>query len=421
MAENFTHGINEENIGRLTEQYGNAFYIFNPDGFEENYLNLLNDFKTFYENSNVAYSCKTNYLPQCLKIVLKNGGYAEVVSDMELEIAHLCGFSDHKIIWNGPIKEPKALEGFLLSGGLVNIDNGLEWNLIKEIAVSYEDTKLRIGLRCNYDTGDGVTSRFGIDIASNEFKDILHQISEQKNIELVSLQCHFAKRKSKYWEKRTLEILKVYDNIRKQFSISPQIIDLGGGISGNMSESFKSQIGSTEDGPKKFAFNSARLVNDFFNGKDDKPLLLTEPGTALAADSMSVLFRVENIKCVRGKWIATVNGSQKNISMNGLNPPIHIIHTNLDSCQTYENLDFAGYTCIESDYLYQHYNGKLAVGDFIILDYCGSYSLVSKPPFIKPNIPVIGIPGNKFSEAALLKREETVEDILQSYYIDRDF
>ena len=121
MAENFTHGINEENIGRLTEQYGNAFYIFNPDGFEENYLNLLNDFKTFYENSNVAYSCKTNYLPQCLKIVLKNGGYAEVVSDMELEIALRSGVDPKRIIWNGPIKNSERVNSLLLAGGTVNL------------------------------------------------------------------------------------------------------------------------------------------------------------------------------------------------------------------------------------------------------------------------------------------------------------
>lgn len=410
--------IGQNDMEFLSKSFGTAFYLFYADKFDSNYKNLIEKFTKYYDKFQIAYSCKTNYLPQCLKIVLNNGGYAEVVSDMELEIAHRSGFKDNRIIWNGPVKNYQILDKFLLNGGLSNIDNLDEWNHVKEIASNNKSNTFRIGIRCCFDTGDGVISRFGIDTKSDEFQSILWDIAKSENIELVSLQCHFAKRKSCYWGKRTSELLKIYGFIKNEYGLSPKILDLGGGISGIMTKEFSQQIGSTENGPDGFAEKSASLVYEYFKDFDDKPLLLTEPGTALAADSMSIVLEVQNIRCVRSKWIATVNGSQKNISMNNLNPPIHVIHMNKTNSKMFENLDIAGYTCIESDYLYKGYKGKLAVGDIIVLDYCGSYSLVCKPPFISPNIPVVGIRNNDIQSAVLLKNKESNEDVIKTYNID---
>ena len=78
----------------------------------------------------------------------------------------------------------------------------------------------------------------------------------------------------------------------------------------------------------------------------------------------------------------------------------------------YTDLDFGGFTCIESDYLYRHYNGKLAKGDIVVFGNVGSYSVVLKPPFILPNFPVIEICDNR---AEVIKRGEVFDDLFHTF------
>jgi diaminopimelate decarboxylase len=91
---------------------------------------------------------------------------------------------------------------------------------------------------------------------------------------------------------------------------------------------------------------------------------------------MSLVTKVQSIKTVRGKTIATILASMYNINMGNKFPPLRVIAQPGRERKTYAELDFAGFTCIESDYLYRSYSGPLAVGDYIVMDNVGSYSIV---------------------------------------------
>ena len=149
----------------------------------------------------------------------------------------------------------------------------------------------------------------------------------------------------------------------------------------------------------------------YFADKDVKPELIIEPGSALVGDCMKFVATVETIKCVRGKWLATVLGSQKNISMSGINPPIEIIAMG-GAQKEYHDLDFVGFTCIEGDVLHHNYNGPLAHGDALVIGNCGSYSLVMKPPFILPNFAVLDI---SEGQTEVIKRAETFDDLFHTF------
>lgn len=392
-------------INDLRRDYGDAFYLLDSEQFRKNYLELKDAFATIYPNFNIAYSYKTNYTPRFCQIVNELGGYAEVVSEMEAELAIRCGVDPSKIIWNGPIKDLQKLEEYLLMGVTINIDSISEAEYIRDISNRF-DKVLNVGIRCNYDVEDGVVSRFGFDIESKEFDKVLNIVTTTKKLHFINFQCHFAKRQVEFWPARAKGMIDLIDRV----GIIPERIDIGGGLFGKMEESLKSQFTSRIPEYSSYAKAAATLFAEYFQDKKEKPELIIEPGSAVVGDCMKFVGTVKTIKNVRGKLFASVLGSQKNISMTGINPPMEVIH--MSDGDEYVDLDVVGFTCIEGDVLYRNYTGKLAVNDAIVISNCGSYSLVMKPPFILPNFPVLDICGDKVE---VIKRKETFDDIFHTF------
>lgn len=399
--------INKTKIEQLRKEYGDAFYLLDSEQYRNNFLELRETFRKIYPNFNIAYSYKTNYTPKFCKIVNELGGYAEVVSEMELEIALRVGVRPNRIIWNGPIKNPKKLEEFLVAGGTDNIDSVEELEVVKNIAEKHPDKTLNLGIRCNYEVNDGVVSRFGFDVDSEGFKNVLAFVTFTPNVRFINFQCHFAKRQIEYWPARAKGMVELIDRL----GIIPERIDIGGGLFGKMADSLKAQFTNEIPDYQAYAEAAARVFAEYFADKDVKPELLIEPGSAVVGDCMKFVGTVKTIKNVRGKWFATILGSQKNISMTGFNPPMEVIAMGGEQ-KEYENLDMVGFTCIEGDVLYRNYNGKLAHEDAIVISNCGSYSLVMKPPFILPNFPVLDICGEK---TEVIKRGEVFDDLFHTF------
>lgn len=403
--------LTTDTVHKLSTEFGNAFYLLESESFKSNYLELSEAFKKYYRKFNIAYSYKTNYTPKLVQIVDHLGGYAEVVSDMELEVALKSGVNPKRIIWNGPVKNAQKVEELLLAGGTVNLDSIYELEIIRKLAHSHPNQCLNIGIRCNYDVGDGVLSRFGFDVDGTDFDVGMSFIASTPNVKLVNLQAHFAKRSPEYWSARAEGMIKIYDHVVKKYGLKPERLDLGGGIYGKMPDELRRQLGISRITYEDYASRAAALFAERFCNDPDAPWLFIEPGSALAGDCMRFVSRIETIKTVRGKVIATVIGSQKNISMSGINPPMEIIPCGIER-YTYTDIDIAGFTCIESDFLYRGYAGELAVGDYVVISNCGSYSIVMKPPFILPNFPVLDICGDT---AQVIKRAEVFDDLFCTY------
>ena len=401
--------IDYKRIKGLSEVYGDAFYILDSAQFRTNFSKLKEAFCSYYPNFNIAYSYKTNYTPKFCKIVDRMGGYAEVVSDMELEIALRIGVVPMKIIWNGPYKNPEKLKQLLLSGGTVNVDTLDEFAFVEQIASENPDKILQVGVRCNFDVGDGVVSRFGLDVDGEDFEKVIGAFKRIKNIHLINLQCHFAKRNVEYWPARAEGMAALAKKVAKAIGYLPERVDIGGGLYGNMEESLKKQFSVGIPTYEDYAIAAAKVFAEHFpNGETE---MIIEPGSALVGDCMKFVGKIETIKNVRKKTFVTGLGSQKNISMSGVNPPMEILHSESGG-QYYENADLVGYTCIEGDVLYRNYCGTLSVGDYIVISNCGSYSLVMKPPFILPNFPVLDICDERVE---VIKRAESFDDLFRTF------
>ena len=403
--------LNKALLDDLSGQYGDSFYLLDSALFEQNCRELDAAFRQYYPKFRIAYSYKTNYTPRLARVIDRLGAWAEVVSWMEMEIALRSGVEPRHIIWNGPVKDVNKAGELMLAGGLVNVDTLGELEALCAFSREHADAALGVGLRCNYDVGDGVTSRFGFDAEGEDFDCALRMIAAEPALHLRALQAHFARRDPRYWTERAAGMLRIYDRVVSAYGMRPEILDLGGGIFGRMPESLRLQLGVGPVGFDDYASRAAGLFAEHFRTQPDAPTLFIEPGTALAGDCMRFVTKVTSIKTVRGKAFAATRGSQKNISMSGVNPPMVIIPCG-EERKHYDGLDIVGFTCIEGDVLQKNYTGLLAVGDYLVFGNCGSYSLVMKPPFILPNFPVLDIGG---AEPELIKRGERFEDLFETY------
>lgn len=396
----------------IKSKYGLPCYIFDEEEFINNYRHLEKALTDKYSNYKIALSYKTNYAPKLCSIVKELGGFAEVVSDMEYDIAKAVGYTNDKIIYNGPFKGPKFDE-HLLNGGILNIDNLKEVDRVLDFANKHK-ILLKVGIRVNINVGQSFISRFGIDADSNDLSEAVNRIKNSEYVCLVGLHCHIGQSRGlDAWRNRTITMLQLAD---KYIDGVPEFIDLGSGMFGDMEDKMLEQFSCSVPTYEEYADVTAKLVDEHYINSPQKPILFTEPGTTLDNRYIKLIAQVDSIKTIKNKHFAVLNCSTHNLGdvSGSVKLPVDVI-PNSDIRKSFQNLDFVGYTCLERDVPYKNYCGVLGVGDYIVFGNVGGYSNVDKPPFILPQCAMVGF--NKRGHY-LIKRKETTDDILSTYILE---
>lgn len=400
--------MNYNELLNLSNKLGDDFFVFDRELFVRNFLDLQNSFREYYVNTHIGYSYKTNYTPYLCKIVSELGGYAEVVSDMEVEAARRLGVANSKIIYNGPSKSKASLIDALMSGIIVNLDSERDVRILLELASSQPTQKFEVAIRCNFPLVEGEISRFGIDVSSPLFADVVEQLKASSNVKLVGLHCHFPNRTLDTYAVRVDKMLALVKDI---FIEAPKFINIGGGFFSKMPENMWHKFGGKPPSFKDYAAVIGRKFSDHF-GSNSETKLFIEPGTALVADTFKFYCRVISTKRVSGKSIATVKGSIFTVSPTARNKELPIRVICADTYGEQEVFDIAGFTCIEGDYLSKDVSGKIAEGDFVEYSNVGSYSIVMKPPFILPASPIATFEDDKL---VIIKKRESVDDVFRLF------
>lgn len=397
-----------EEVKSIQQSYGDAFYIFNKDEFEENYLELKNTYRKYYENYHICYSYKTNYAPAICQAVKALGGYAEVVSDMEYELALKIGYTPEMIVYNGPIKG-KYLEQHILNNGINNIDRMEEAIRICDFADAHDGKIIKTGIRVNFDIDAGYTSRFGIDI--NQVDEVINLLKAH-NVEINGIHCHMSRARGiEAWVCRTETMLKLVKNELSEYNL--KYISLGSGMYGHMDDELLKQFPGNIPNYEEYAIAVLKRINDYFCGKDYKPIVFTEPGTTIISKYVDFVAKVIGIKTIRDKQFILTNCSFHNLGeiCQMKNIPMKVYSTGKVK-RSVEDAKFVGYTCLEQDVVYHNFTGKVAIEDSLLFGNVGGYSVVDKPPFILPNYPMIE---SYKGEYKVIKEAETFDNIFSTF------
>ena len=401
-------------LNELEAEYGDSFYILDLKRFEENYNAFLQAFRLIYPNSHIAYSYKTNYTPRLCQLVKLMGGYAEVVSQMEYELAQRVGVPAPRIIFNGPLKTMQDIRKAVLAGAIVNLDSFYEIEMIEALAKQCPDREIPIGIRCNFDLEDGRISRFGFDAENEEFEKALDRLRVLDNCYIQGLHCHFSssQRNAPSYALRARKMLTL--SARYFNSRTLRYIDLGGGFAGKMPTALRAQYTWILPSYEDYAQAIATQFAEQFPG-DTGPELILEPGIGLLGDVMQFVTKIIDIKVVRSRTMALSTGSIYTIkpTLNEKNLPIHVYSRAEEQDSMTGPLDIMGYTCMEHDCLYKGYESVLAVGDYVVFDNVGAYTNVLRPPFIRYGPAIVA--RDSHGSCELVKRAEQLDDVFSTY------
>lgn len=394
---------------------GKAAYFFNADRFMRNFTDLQSCFRKVYSNTRIAYSYKTNYTPEICRLVKELGGYAEVVSDMEYAIAKdVVKEDERKIIYNGLLRE--GLYRALDHGAMVNVESFESLKRAIDIAKQIEEKhgkehRPSIGIRVAIDE----ESRFGF--VKEEFMSVLATCTEAGQ-RIAGIHCHASgDRGLVRWMDKAQKVIQIAKKAEQLLGYELKYIDLGGHLYGRMDPALSKQFDVWLPGFEDYAKHIGFLFDQAFGSRKNPPELIMEPGTALVADTVSIIATVENVRWRKDKLYATLNISSGDCGLiaDCKNVPIFNVDRANDDCLNKEYAVY-GYTCMEQDFVSKHYKGRLMPGDRVLVQNVGAYSISRKDHFILPPLAMYKV-DDRFEIIEKIRRAGNVNDAVTGYEI----
>lgn len=328
-----------------------------------------------------GYSVKTNSLPWLLNYLRGQGFYAEIVSKTEYDLALRLGFPAKHMIYNGPIKDRIVFEEVLFAGGYINLDSNYELCWMEELSALYPEQIFHVGLRVNCDIASfcpdesliSESGRFGYCYENGKLKEAVDRLLVLPNVKISGLHLHSST------QSRTVHVYAALANmavrIAKEYSLSLEYIDMGGGY-----------FGGRDDKPdyRDYFKEICRELSVFFDPA--KTILIAEPGVSLISRATTFETTVIDIKDIRSQKFVVTDGSRTN-----LNPLVtrHVYPHHLEYCSDISSRKkeavqwICGATCMEYDRLFELTDETaLLPGDKIIYDTAGGYTMCLNPLFI---------------------------------------
>lgn len=353
------------------------FFLIKEEILKSNIELFQDALDRLWPNSIIAYSVKTNSLPWLLNWMNRHGAFAEVVSDEEYQLALLSGFLGENIVFNGPIKSEAFLKRAFLTASTINIDSKRELDYIQR---EKPTVKGQFGLRVNVDPyifksedvgyqEDGF--RFGFSFENGELGRAVGIIRKVYGDVPLGLHLHVNSitRSLGVYEALAEYIVRIISKLKLKLPY----IDIGGGFFGGV---------PGKPTPHEYI---RTIKNTLLNMVDiHETLLIIEPGSALIGSAVELQTTVLDVKDTSYGRIVTTDGSRVYIDpLWNKNKYTYITNSNQS---LFARQVICGYTCMDHDrIMIIEDSPELRIGDRIIYQRVGNYTVTFGGPFIRPS------------------------------------
>ncbi len=422
---------------KVAEQFGTPVYMIHEAHLKKSFDRFRSAFEQHWENVEVSYSVKTNYLPAIVHKMHSIGAKIEVVSEFELYLALKTGIPGKDIIFNGPCKMDGAID-FALKNGVdhINADSAAELDRIDR-AGKQHGKKVGVGLRINTEEA---WKKFGIPI--EHAAEAIQKASKNENIAIRGIHAHIGANVDPAIYVTVLEkIMGLMHGLHSQ-GITFEFIDMGGGYPvpglGRWGNPFKNLMVSilAVNFQKLKMGKIAKMISRYKNyDAEFKPpheietygkkigsalrqktkqyglpplKLILEPGRYIVSSAVTLLTKVLDIKDYEEKWVMVDGGT--NLAGSTETQAHHVLNISNDS-EEKENVILAGPLCHGGDILSN--SAKIApirLGDIIAIKDVGAYNISQSRQFITPRANAVLV--RETGEMEEVRRRENFEDIL---------
>ena len=402
----------------LAAQFGTPLYIFDEVTLRGRCRSFMEEFKTRYSNTTVAYASKAFVNTALAEIFVDEGLGLDVVSGGELAVAQAVNFPKERVYFHGNNKLEGELEQSVEWGiGRIVVDSFYELSLLDEVTARTRGTQeilLRVSPSIDPHTHAKTTtgvldSKFGFSIETGDAAGAVRRAVAAPHLDLKGLHFHLG---SPIFElepyRSAVEVVLGFAAGLREEGLDLQEFSPGGGFA----------IAYTRDQapphPADYADTIVgAMVKECHRLGMELPHLVVEPGRAIVGPAGVALYRVGAVKDIPGvrRYVSVDGGMGDNIRPALYDAAYEAVIANRMNDQSTEMATIAGKYCESGDVLVKdvllppiHRGGN----DLIAIPASGAYCIPMASNYnLNPKPPIVLV--NK-GEARVIRRRETYQD-----------
>ena len=402
----------------LASQFGTPLYIFDEVTLRGRCRSFMEEFKTRYSNTTVAYASKAYVNTALAEIFAAEGLGLDVVSGGELAVAQAVNFPKERVYFHGNNKLEDELEQSVEWGiGRIVVDSFYELALLDEVAArtrGSQEILLRVSPSIDPHTHAKTTtgvldSKFGFSIETGDAAEAVRRAIAAPHLDLKGLHFHLG---SPIFElepyRSAVEVVLGFAAGLREEGLNLQEFSPGGGFA----------IAYTKDQAPPHVGDYAEaivgtMVKECQRLGMELPHLVVEPGRAIVGPAGVALYRVGAVKDIPGvrRYVSVDGGMGDNIRPALYDAAYEAVIANRMNDKSTEVATIAGKYCESGDILVKDVllppidrggNDLIAIpasGAYCI-SMASNYNLNPKPPIVLVNK----------GEVRVIRRRETYQD-----------
>lgn len=393
----------------IAEKVGTPFYVYSQSAIEE----AVAAYKAALEGVRyrICYSVKANSTLGILRVLVKLGLGADIVSLGELRRWQAAGGQAGQVVFSGVGKTREEIEAALAAGiAAFNVESEEELELIAAVAAQ-QQTRARVALRVNPDVDPQTHPYISTGLKQNKFgismqsaRRLFLSAAQNPALEVVGIDCHIGSQLTKT-APFTDAVARLVEMVLElsRAGLRLRTLDIGGGLGIDYG---KGDAAPPSPGEYGAAIRQALAPLSHLDME-----LLCEPGRSIVGPAGALITRVLYRKANEAKHFLIVDAAMNDLMRPALYNSFHPMQPVRDPARTAIATDVVGPICETGDFFARERNlPVLDQGELLCVGAAGAYGFSMSSNYnTRPRSAEVLVRGEAF---AVIRPRETLESLM---------
>ncbi len=393
----------------IADKVGTPFYVYSQSAIEE----AVAAYKAALEGVRyrICYSVKANSTLGILRVLVKLGLGADIVSLGELRRWQAAGGQAGQVVFSGVGKTRDEIEAALTAGiAAFNVESEEELEVIAAVAAQ-QQTRARVALRVNPDVDPQTHPYISTGLKQNKFgismqsaRRLFLSAAQNPALEVVGIDCHIGSQLTKT-APFTDAVGRLVEMVLElsRAGLRLRTLDIGGGLGIDYG---KGDAAPPSPGEYGAAIRQALAPLSHLDME-----LLCEPGRSIVGPAGALITRVLYRKANEAKHFLIVDAAMNDLMRPALYNSFHPMQPVRDPARTAIATDVVGPICETGDFFARERNlPVLDQGELLYVGAAGAYGFSMASNYnTRPRAAEVLVRGEAF---AVIRPRETLEALM---------